>query len=419
MPLGAWKNPGPVTHVAFDREGKNLFAGIDHSNSQFSTLVRWDLASSTPLNSLFPVWGAEIQTLSVSPNGEYCIIQRGYKRPDQTLLCKTSDMSVVAELDCSGDASRETFSWSNDSSMLAYPNQGPRPEFKRSWIILRSGDGKRIHKHAYDGICLAAHLNTDYLLALEEDGEVMMIPLDSEERAQTASIDTDGKIDAAVFSPDGKNILIRRSVRDSYNGAYLTSFSVELLDGILSCSEGGETSRYWENTQQVRETWPYSNWSSPFWKGVLASEQAGTWLPLTSSDRGLRAPLSVRGGNVEIIDHSPNGDALPCAPLLNAEEVRSYAEHKDLIAIGTEVAIATSFTPSHALAIRCPLAKNATMKITTVGSTTSILPMDCVGITKSAMDPCAGVRRKFVISNVTNCGKCSQTSMSKSKPNVR
>lgn len=335
MPLGAWKNPGPVTHVAFDREGKNLFTGIDHSNSKFTTLVRWDLASSTPINSLFPIWGAEIQTLSISPNGEYCIIQRGYKRPDQTLLCNTTDMSVVAELDCSGDASHETFAWSNDSTMLAYPHQGPRPDYKRSWIILRSSDGKRLLKHGYDGIFLAAHLNADHLLAIEEDGEVMMIPLDSEERAQTESIDTDGKIDAAVFSPDGKNILVRKSTRDSYNGAYLTSFSVKLSNGVLSCSQGGESSRYWENTQQVRDTWPYSYWSSPFWKGVLASEQAGTWLPLTSSDSGLRAPLSVRGGNVEIIDHSPNGDALPCAPLQNADEVRSYAEYKDMIAIGT------------------------------------------------------------------------------------
>lgn len=335
MPLGSWKNPGPVAHLAFDRTGKNLFAGIDHNNSKFTTLVRWDVATSTAANSLFPVWGAEIQTLSISPNGEFCIIQRGYKRTDSTLLCNTADMSVVAELTCSGDAQREAFAWSDDSSMLAYPHLGPRPDFKRSLVILRSSDGKRLHKHNYDGVFLAAHLHADHLMALEEDGEVMMIPLDSEERAQTTSIDTDGKIDAAVFSPDGKNLLIRKSARDSYNGAYLTSFSVEVSDGVLSCSEGGESVRYWEDMQQVRETWPYSNWSSPFWKQVLASEQAGTWLALTSSDRGLRTPLSVRGGNVEIIDQSPHGDALPCAPLLNADEVRSYAEHDDLIAIGT------------------------------------------------------------------------------------
>ncbi len=335
IPLGDWKNPGPVTHVAFDPQGKNLFAGIDYSNSQFSTLVRWDIASSTPSASLFPVWGAEIQTLSISPDGQYCVIQRGYKRSDQTLLCKTSDMSVIEILDCTSEAQRETFAWSTDSSMLAYPQQGPRPEFKRSWIVIRTIDAKQIRKFTLDGIFLTAHLDQTHLYALEEDGALALIPLDTEERQQTTTLDVDGKIDAAVFSPDGKNILVRKSARDSYSGANLTTYAVELLEGNLTCSEGGDSQRYWENTTQVRETWPYTYWTSPFWKGVLGSEKAGTFIPLESRDNGLHSALSIRGGKVEIIDSSATNDTLPCAPLMSADEVRSYAENKDLIAIGT------------------------------------------------------------------------------------
>lgn len=340
LPVGEIYHPQPVTQLGFGNDSNILFTGTDFGNrgDGFNSVLRWDLAGGKMQANLAP-GGNELQTLRLSPDALHAIVQRGYKRPDATLLCDTKSMRVLRSLPVSNDTPVPCFAWSPDGKLLAYPKIGESPRFQKTWQILEIASGEVIREsrpwaNEIDSP-LAASFDGKRLRAIHAAGEVLDLNTSTDPAENWSSLDTEGTLNSALFSPDGLELLVAPAQRENQNeGTAILYQVVEEAGKIRYVSKDANPEDSWLQPQRIRQNQPWTYWYSPVWQKLLAAPKAGDPIRMFGGQQPLIAPLLVDGPRLEMVDGSEGG-VLPVAPWVADAAIKSIAFQDQRMAVGT------------------------------------------------------------------------------------
>jgi tetratricopeptide (TPR) repeat protein len=340
FPVGEISHPQPVTQLGFGNDSNTLFTGTDFGNrgDAFNTVLRWDLATRKMSAHLAP-GDNELQTLCISPDAAHVIIRRGYKRPDATLLCDARSMRVLRSLPGTTDLPASCFAWSRDGKWLAVPHVGNPPKYPKTWRIIEVETGQvlresNIWTNEIDEP-LAAQFDGRCLRAVHADGGVFEMDVRKEVPAKWSRLDDGIPVNTALFSPDGRELLVERSKRDDHEEGNLFLYRIEEQDGKSRyTSANANLSDSWLQPQSFRQTHPWTYWYSPVWQRLMAANKPGDPVKMQGGQLPLIAPLVVNGPRLEMVD-ADEGVVIPVAPFVGDAAIKSLAFQERHMAVGT------------------------------------------------------------------------------------
>lgn len=337
-PLAEISHPQPVTHLSFGKRAHELFTGNDFGNrgSAFNTIARFDLTTAKLEAHLVP-GDNELQMLSVSPEARYILVQRGYKRADETLLCDAKTLKIIRHLPSVASAS--CFAWSSDGKQLACPQSIYGPPNRRNWCVMDCATGELIAESKPlgkdHGDPIAASLALGRLRAVHSDGRILEMIVSRQPPELWQMVASDLELSAAAFNETGSELLVRNISPLRREEASLSLYQVENINSELKCEllyeHGGN---HWLNPQNMRHRHAWSYWNSPFWNDLLESENASDPLRFIGSDRTFDRPFTVSGSRLEWIEEERNTN-LPIAPFVADAAIKSMAFFHDRFAVGT------------------------------------------------------------------------------------
>jgi len=343
FPTGEIQHPLPVTQLSFGSDADTLFSSTDfsHRGEGFNSTLRWDLTKPSLEAHLVPAWGMETQTLAVSPGDRRVIIQRGYKRPDVTLLCDAKTLKPVADLKVADGARLTCFAWSVDGALLAYPAQAEAPDRSVTWRIVDSASGQIVRES--DMVPgdfsepLAAQVDRQRMRAVHANGSVIELPLHPAQPQRTAVLDSEEKFGFAVFNDDGTQLYCRMLGRGVHEEGQHALFTVqdEPSRGVLQImslrvADSGD----WLDSAQVLPRFSWSYWDAPVWKQLFDTRRAGDTRLLQGGAGEVIVPMTVNGTRLETVD-SRSGHVSARAPYLADSMIKSVATSGNRMAVGS------------------------------------------------------------------------------------